>query len=171
MMQTVTSACTSINSKRMPAIYGKLLLNNERVLDYGCGKYREHLYNYCKNLHARLYPFDPYNQPAFINHLTKTQLSERPATVGIMANVLNVIDSDDAIKEAITDALSLISCNCFLYITVYEGDKSGNGRYTSANSYQRNMKLRDYIPMLRAMGFDANIYRGMIMIRGNGKER
>ena len=167
MNQSVTSANTSINKNRMPAVYGKIQLNDgDRVLDYGCGRYTEHLYHHCKEKMAGFFPFDPFNIPEWKNRLSREQLEYRPATIGIMSNVLNVIDSDEAIKEAISDALSLISNRGKLHITVYEGDKSGNGKYTSADSFQRNMRLKDYIPMLQGMGFDAVMQSGKIVISG-----
>ena len=164
--QRATSACTSINKNRLPAIYGKLLVNNERVVDYGCGRYTDHIYDACKAVHAAYFPFDPYNQPRWKNQLTRTQLAERPATMGVMSNVLNVIDSDDAIAAAVNDACSLIADTCFLHITVYEGDRTGIGRYTGPDSYQRNLKTRDFATLLRTLGFNASIYHGMIMIPG-----
>ena len=163
MKQSVTSANTSINSKRLPAIYGKIHLNEgDRVLDYGCGRYTEHLFSYCLENHAEMFPFDPFNIPEQVNKETREKLENRPATVGIMSNVLNVIDSDEAIRAAIIDALSLISGK--LYITVYEGDKTGHGKYTSNDSFQRNMKRKEYVPMLENMGFNVETKRGMIIV-------
>lgn len=170
MKQSVTSANTSINKNRMPAVYGKIqLVDGDRVLDYGCGRYTEHLYHHCKENLAGFFPFDPFNVPEWKNRLSREQLENRPATIGVMSNVLNVIDSDGAIREAISDALSLISHRGKLYITVYEGDKSGVGKYTSADSFQRNMKLKEYLPMLKGMGFDAVMERGTIVISGTHK--
>ena len=163
MKQSVTSANTSINSKRLPAIYGKIHLNEgDRVLDYGCGRYMEHLTRYCLENHAELFPFDPYNISEQVNRETREELENRPATIGIMSNVINVIDSDEAIREAIKDALSLISGK--LYITVYEGDRTGHGKYTSNDSFQRNMKRKEYVPMLENMGFNVEMKRGMIIV-------
>lgn len=163
MKQSVTSANTSINSKRLPAIYGKIRLNEgDRVLDYGCGRYTELLTRHCYENHAELFPFDPFNIPEWKNKETRKKLENRPATIGIMSNVLNVIDSNDAIKDAIIDALSLISGK--LYITVYEGDKTGHGKYTSNDSFQRNMKWKEYVPMLENMGFNMEMKHGMIIV-------
>ena len=151
MKQSVTSANTSINSKRLPAIYGKIHLNEgDRVLDYGCGRYTEHLFSYCLENHAEMFPFDPFNIPEWKNRETREKLENRPATVGIMSNVLNVIDSDEAIRAAIIDALSLISGK--LYITVYEGDKTGHGKYTSNDSFQRNRKRKTFVRKKIAVG-------------------
>ncbi len=164
--QTVTSANTSINKSKMPAIYGKIRVDMERVLDYGCGRYTEHLYNFCKSNYAAFFPYDPYNQPQWKNEISCKLLKENPATVGIMSNVLNVIDSEDAIKDAIEHAVSMIRADRFLYITIYEGDRSGVGKYTSKDSYQRNMRTKDYIPMLVKMGFLVEYWHGMILVAG-----
>lgn len=91
MKQSVTSANTSINSKRLPAIYGKIRLNEgDRVLDYGCGRYTEHLTRHCLENHAELFPFDPFNIPEQVNRESREKLENRPATIGIMSNVITV---------------------------------------------------------------------------------
>ena len=163
--QSVTSANTSINKNKLPAFYKKIKLQfKDRLLDYGCGKYIEHIQNYCKNYDVDYYPYDPYNMSVEINNSTLKTLSDISATIGIMSNVINVIDSDDSIKDAINNAISLIDGK--LYITVYEGDKSGIGKYTKNNCFQRNMKLKDYVPMLEKMGFVVTIKNRMIVIDG-----
>ena len=43
MRQTFTSATTSINSTKLPAVYGKLPFKPVALLDYGCGKYTDHI--------------------------------------------------------------------------------------------------------------------------------
>lgn len=166
--QSVSSANTSINKNKLPSVYKKIQLEfNDRLLDYGCGKYIKHIQNYCNGYGASYYPYDPYNMSEEINSLTLKTLSNTSATIGVMSNVINVIDSDESIKDAINNAISLI--NGKLYITVYEGDKSGIGKYTKNNCFQRNMRLKEYIPMLENMGFIITIKDRMIIINGKNK--
>lgn len=163
--QNVTSANTSINKNKLPSVYKRIKLESgDRLLDYGCGRYIEHIQNHCNAHGAIYYPYDPYNMPTESNELTLNTLSHTSATIGVMSNVINVIDSDEAIKDAINNAISLISGK--LYITVYEGNKSGVGKYTKNNCYQRNTKLKDYVPMLNSMGFKVIIKNRMIIIDG-----
>lgn len=166
--QNVTSANTSINKNKLPAVYKRIKLESgDRLLDYGCGRYIEHIQRHCNGYGAIYYPYDPYNMPTENNNLTLKTLSDTSATIGVMSNVINVIDSDEAIKDAINNAISLIDGK--LYITVYEGDKSGVGKYTKNNCFQRNMKLKDYVPMLESMGFIITIKDRMIVIDGKYK--
>ena len=163
--QNVTSANTSINKNKLPAVYKRIKLESgDRLLDCGCGKYIEHIHSYCNKYGAIYYPYDPYNMPTESNNLTLKTLLDTSATIGVMSNVINVIDSDESIEDAINNAISLIDGK--LYITVYEGDKSGVGKYTKNDCFQRNMKLKDYIPMLENMGFIITIKDRMIVIDG-----
>lgn len=62
-------------------------------------------------------------------------------------NVLNVIDSEaargDVVRLAATKAAALL-------ITVYEGDGSGTGRQTAADSWQENRRTADYMDEIAA---------------------
>lgn len=166
--QNVTSANTSINKNKLPAVYKRIKLESgSRLLDYGCGKYIEHIKKHCNECGVSYYPYDPYNMTTESNDSTLNTLSNTCATIGVMSNVINVIDSDEVIKEAINNAISLIDGK--LYITVYEGNKSGVGKYTKDNCYQRNMRLKDYVPMLEKMGFIVTIKNRMIVIDGKYK--
>lgn len=64
-------------------------------------------------------------------------------------NVLNVIEDIEDIKKALEQ---MKAPGLPVYITIYEGDKTGAGRVTSRGTYQRNQKARDYI-VLKEAGF------------------
>ena len=49
-----------------------------------------------------------------------------------------------------------------LYIGVYEGDKSGIGKQTGKDSYQRNEKLESYLPTIQKVFPNAKIHKGII---------
>lgn len=67
--------------------------------------------------------------------------------VAVISNVLNVIDSEtargDVVRLAATKAAALL-------ITVYEGDGSGTGRQTAADSWQENRRTADYMDEIAA---------------------
>ena len=149
MKQNYSSANTSINSKKLPAVYSKKMvkeLHDCYLLDYGCGKYTDHIETWCKARNIRYLPYDPYNQTEATNKNSIQMAILAKAcgnhVVGLCSNVLNVVDSDDAIQDIINSLAILANVALF---TVYEGDKTGIGKATSADSYQRNEKLKNYL--------------------------
>lgn len=136
MKQKYTSADTSINSKKLPAIYGIIkgrVTENETVLDYGCGKYFDD-YNLPENFHG----YDPFNRP------NEAELN-RQYDVALCSNVLNVIME----KEIRLDLLrTLQKLADRIMITVYEGDRTGEGKETKEDCFQLNRKKREYLPEL-----------------------
>lgn len=156
MKQTYTSANTSINKNKLPAIYNKIdweQYSYMSVLDIGCGKYTNHIEELMKSHNNSYCGYDPYNKP-------NSQLDY--CLIGICSNVLNVIDSEDAIIEVV-EQLAKYTRQSF--ITVYEGDKSGIGKVTKNDCYQRNQKLDWYLQLiLNKTDYYAEIKNGMIIM-------
>lgn len=163
--QTYTSARTSINSARLPAVYHKAPLTARVVLDYGCGRYTDHIRYF---LVGRTYlAYDPFNQPEEVNaesvHLVKLAMQSHVPVDVVCSNVLNVIDSDVVVAEIAKQICDIAEATGgTAYITVYEGDRSSVGRQTGADQYQRNAPLHQYLRFFR----DARIHNGMIVVRG-----
>lgn len=104
----------------------------KKVINYGAGLgYKKHQ-ELIKGI--ELVNYDPNIEE--INTLPSVQ-----ADAIICNNVLNVI-KDDEIIEKILDTID--SYNLPSYITVYEGDRTGEGKETKTGTYQRNMKTKDY---------------------------
>ena len=164
MAQTYTSAGTSINSGRLPAVYRKIPYGAGMViLDIGCGKYTDHIRSAIGQ--TEYLPYDPYNQPDDVNNDTLSRLTHAirsgiPVDV-VCSNVLNVID-DEATLWEITGWIQHIirGTGGTGYVTVYEGNRSGAGRQTGPDQYQRNQPLRDYLKYFR----NATIKKGMIVV-------
>lgn len=168
MPQTFTSAGTSINSKRLPAIYSRVrFAPGSAVFDYGCGRYTDHIRAALPRGVSYL-PWDPYNKPDSVNNSTKRRLwagihSGRPLYI-LCSNVLNVIDDDEEVERIGRVLVHLADCSGgTVYVTVYEGDRSGAGRQTGPDSYQRSAPLLDY---LRFFPESARIRSGMIVYEG-----
>lgn len=148
MQQTITSAKTSINSKKFPAIYNKLdwlaLRQNAKhsnpvVLDIGAGRYIEHIKEFVESKGFTYAPYDPYNLPKSTNVLS---LRLEPDVI-ICSNVLNVIKEDDVIHNL---HVMIRIRRCPFFITVYQGNKTSVGASTmNGQSYQRNAPLSSYI--------------------------
>ena len=153
MSQIRTSAATSINKNRLPAVYSRFTFAPRSVvLDYGCGRYTEHIRKALPDSCVYL-PFDPYNQPESVNEKNRflfsflARFSGRPAVI-VCSNVLNVIDDDEALQETASELFDLVlSTAGTALVTVYEGDKSGTGRETGPDQWQRNQRIRDYLAL------------------------
>lgn len=137
--QTYTSANTSINSTKLPAVYSKVTFAPDMaVLDYGCGRYTDHLKTFCEGFGATWSGFDPFNYP--------TNIDGKTFDLVLCSNVLNVIDSDRAVYHVARSLAEKTRTACV--VTVYEGDRSGNGRPTKDDCYQRNERLNAYVRFL-----------------------
>jgi len=168
-MQTFTSSATSINRTKLPAVYRKAPLSRRTpfLVDYGCGKYTEHIRSALREQGKLLYPYDPYNQPEHVNLYTldfiRWAMDERIEIDLVCSNVLNVIDSEGEISRICNDLEKIATrTGGTAYITVYEGDRSCIGRQTGKDQYQRNAPLRDYLRFFH----NATIHNGMIIVKG-----
>lgn len=166
MTQTFTSSATSINSTKLPAVYRKARFSAPVVFDYGCGKYTDHIKEYLRTTYgAVLLPFDPFNQPRDVNHQSRRYVTNcihyvLPVDV-VCSNVLNVIDSETSIKTIVWNIENIVNkTGGTAYITVYEGDRSGIGRQTGPDQFQRNEPLRNYLRFFQ----NATVKNGMIVV-------
>ena len=135
MQQTCTSAGTS--QKQLPALYKYLdRFTFHALLDYGCGKY-DVFKRYVESLGKTYFGYDKYNQP-------EQALSYRPDLI-TCANVLNVIDNDDTLNEIIA---YIASYGVPAIFSIYEGNRSGVGKVTKKDCYQRNQRAAFYMSYL-----------------------
>lgn len=139
-MQTISSANTSIN-RRLPALFGKLPDNirNCQMLDYGCGKYPEYVRKWAEERGISLTSYDKYNYPC------DNWYREHGYDVVTLSNVLNVVNSWRIRWDIIQDCFDCLRDGGQLYITVYEGDRTGTGRRTKSDCWQENRRLKDYL--------------------------
>lgn len=157
--QQYDSARTSVNSKKLPAIFNKIdfdaisLHGNIPILvvDYGCGKYYDFTWKklqkkFQDKIYFSYFPADPNFQPVNFYYLedeVKTWKRRFPAgdVVVVCSNVLNVIKEDNIIQQI---KKRLFDITPFVFFSVYEGDRSGIGRETKQGCWQRNEKLIVY---------------------------
>ncbi len=164
MKQRHSSKNTSINTTRLPAVYNKVdwsrytnPVDNYCIVDIGCGciETQKLIRNKLKSCNIRnFYPWDPYHKCIVSPVITEHYISNpRLNKVVICSNVLNVIDDDTALMSTIQDLCNMIVIRlpdgnyrmnpC--YVTVYEGNKSGIGRETKKDCWQRNECLSLYL--------------------------
>lgn len=143
-IQEFDSADTSINSGKLPTVYSKLeFANGCTVLNYGGGKFNNTLefgeMNGFKDL-----IFDPFNRSFEWNSEVVETVYKNGVDLAVLSNVLNVIKEVDVRGFVLGVLANTLSENKPLFITVYEGDRTGCGRQTSKSAWQENRKLKEY---------------------------
>jgi hypothetical protein len=140
-IQKNSSANTSVNSTKLPASTKKInweVYRNCNILDIGGGKFNN-LKDYLKeSFNIDLYIYDKYNRTTEEN---TTALYCHPSVI-ICNNVLNVIE-ENSIIDQITKLIQAYKVPFF--ISVYEGNRTGLGKTTKKDCYQRNEKTADYL--------------------------
>lgn len=161
MTQNYSSAATSINSTKLPVVYTRVSDSAyqwaDKLLDYGCGRYIDHLIKYTAR-HSAIpedryyhycwwYGYDRFNRADADNIHALEGFSEKQFVNRMVfcSNVLNVIDSDDVVKGIAGFLTAYAISGAAVFVTVYEGDRSGIGRPTKADCYQRNEKIANYL--------------------------
>jgi hypothetical protein len=153
--QLYSSASTSVNSQKLPAIYKKLNWDEiggfSCVLDYGAGKYTNHIKKFVNERLGAYFPYDPYNISAEENQFA---LSKNP-TIIICSNVLNVITPWEAMCKVHS---KIRSYQVPYFISIYEGDRSYISRQTKQGCWQWNMPICEFIYS------DEIYYKGIITL-------
>lgn len=159
--QLYSSANTSINSKNLPASTKYIAWNKyigKCFLDYGGGKFNN-LRNYLKeNYNINLFIYDKFNRTQNENI---EALSSSPSGI-ICNNVLNVIREQEIIDNILAE---IASFNVIAYFSIYNGDKSGIGKTTKSDCYQRNQTTKEYIPMIQKFFKYIYIKNGIIIAK------
>lgn len=163
MAQYFSSANTSINSSKLPAVYNKVNFSAVAtcfglgVFDYGCGKYTSHIEDFLdEQFGGDFYGYDKFNQDEHINRAAKQAIADHWCDCVVCSNVLNVIMEECIIGDIVNE---IVASGLLYFVTVYEGDRSGTGRATKEDCYQRNEKIAEYLKYFPA---DAVVKHGVI---------
>ena len=143
LIQTHTSKNTSINKEKFPRIYTHInwsYLKGMRVLDYGCGRYTEHIRKFMWLYDIEWHGYDPYWQ---IDSLNEEALHSNPDIV-ICSNVFNVLDNYRDVTR-IHDYIRYKLNPIYFFYTVFEGNRSKIGKETKKDCWQRNEPLEGYL--------------------------
>lgn len=164
--QRFSSAATSINRSKLPKGYstvGKHFGWKQGTihLDIGGGRFDnaiEHLAKHGVNAHV----YDPFNRTPEHNATALANAGHGNADTVSLFNVLNVIEEPDQHINALHLAHQSLKPNGKLFIGVYEGDKSGKGKQTGKDSYQRNEATASYLPTVQQVFPNAILHKGII---------
>lgn len=157
ILQNYNSAVTSLN--QVSRVHTSIDWQPDTVvLDYGGGKF-DKATEYMKDKGVLNLVYDPFNRKASHNNEVLSYLAEYGGADSVIcANVLNVIQEDDVVKKVLKDLDKYCKSGGKIYICVYEGNKSGDGKNDDKRkSYQRNMKTKGYLPIIEEMYPNYNI--------------
>ena len=165
--QEYTSANTSINSAKLPAIFSMVNFKPETInLDYGGGKF-DNATTALEGKGVTNLVYDPYNRSSGHNKdVIDTVRKNGGADTVTCSNVLNVIKEPEARKAAIKNIYSLLKNSGTAYFTVYEGTGKGNEGPTKSG-YQLNKKTGDYVEEISSV-FPSVSRRGKLIIASKG---
>lgn len=143
--QEFDSAKTSINSKKLPAVYRMIHLQPGTVgVDFGGGRW-DSAVEYLRDQDVTLCVYDPYNRSAEHNkEVLRTLRANGGADFAINSNVLNVIKEPEARKGVLENIKKITKPGAPIYITVYEGRGDAKEGVTKSG-YQLNRKTADYL--------------------------
>lgn len=139
MNDKYTSKNTSVNAKKVPQGF-HLLYPFGNVLDFGCGKYWKINKKYVEDRGAKYTPYDPYNVKDNID----LEKHKGEFDTIYCTNVLNVLSDQNDLVKVIEDIAKLLKVNGIAIFTVYEGDRTGQGKETKFDCWQRNLKTKSY---------------------------
>ena len=158
--QAISSANTSINSKRLPAVFSKVDFQPGTInLDIGGGKF-DNVAEHLALQDVANYVMDPYNRTEEHNNRIFELIRYMGGADTItISNVLNVIAEEPVRAVVLHTAYDLLSISGTLYITIYKAPKTG---ITKAG-YQLGRDLREYLEEVREI-FPNAVVRGSMIV-------
>ena len=168
--QEFTSENTSINSKKLPAIFNMVSFEPGTVnIDYGGGKF-DNVAEYLAQYDVINLVYDPYNRSKEHNSEVISLIREHGgADTATCSNVLNVIKEPEVRLNVLKNIKKLVKPNGTVYITVYEGTGAGDSKPTKSG-YQLNKKTADYMDEIQQVFPDAT-RKGKLIIATNSGAR
>lgn len=143
--QQYSSAATSINSSKLPALFSMVDFKEGSInLDYGGGRF-DNVAEYLQDKYgATNLVYDKYNRSADHNREVLNQVRQNGgADTVTCSNVLNVIAEESERLAVLRNCKRYLKAGGTCYITVYEGNGKGEGAPTKSG-YQLNRKTKDY---------------------------
>lgn len=160
-----TSKNTSVNSTRPAAIYSYVGfdMDGKHVLDYGCGRYTEVCKKAAYSYYAATWTgYDPYWKPQSLKY--------RVFDIVLCANVLNVIREKRELDACIESCLRMVDVGGKAVFQIYEGDRTGEGRETKPDCWQRNERTQAYADRIylskafEPCGMSIKVYKNYIVV-------
>ena len=163
--QEYTSAATSQSqvAKGFGILAKKKLLKPGSVnVDLGGGRY-DHGTKFMESHGVTSHVLDPYNRSDEHNQKVASAVREAGGADSVTVfNVLNTIKESEVHTQVLESAKTHLKPGGSLWLSVYAGDRSGVGKRTKADSWQRNEPLHKYLETVRGVFPNATVRHGMI---------
>ena len=165
--QEYTSAKTSINGNKLPAVFKLVNFKPNTVnLDYGGGKF-DNATEYLANQNVTNLIYDPYNRTAEHNNKVIREIKKNGgADTATCSNVLNVIKEPKVRLNVLKNINKLVKPNGTVYITVYEG-KKGSVEGPTSSGYQLHRPTESYLEEIQTVFPDAK-RKGKLIVAHKG---
>lgn len=162
--QKYSSAATSINSSKLPALFGMVKFEKGSLnLDYGGGRFDNVAEYLDKEYGATNLVYDKYNRTSEHNREVLNQVRKNGgADTVTCSNVLNVIAEESERLAVLRNCKRYLKSGGICYITVYEGNGTGEGAETKSG-YQLNRKTKDYESEIKQV-FSGVTHKGKLFI-------
>lgn len=167
--QEYDSSVTSINSAKLPTIFGLVqklggFKKGTMNLDYGGGRF-DNAAQYLKDYDVLNLVYDPFNRTKEHNKdVIEFVRNNGGADTVTCSNVLNVIKEPENRLSVIKNCDRIVKPGGTVYFTVYEGSGSGEGKANDKRkSYQTNMRTEDYQEELEQV-FNSVTRKGKLFI-------
>jgi len=164
--QEFSSAETSINKNKLPTGYSTVhkkigWQKGTTHIDIGGGKFDNGV-EFLQNLGVNAHVYDPFNRPEEHNKKVMETVGKEGADTASLFNVLNVIKEPEYRHEALKTAHSTLKPGGKVFIGIYEGDRTGQGKKTKKDSWQNNAPTHTYLDDVRKVFPNATLQHGMI---------
>lgn len=166
--QEFTSENTSINSKKLPALFNMVQFEPGTLnLNYGGGRWNN-VAEYLTQYDVIDLVYDPYNRSKEHNQdVIKAIRNHGGADTATCSNVLNVIKEPEVRLNVLQNIKKLVKPDGKVYITVYEGTGKGDEGPTKSG-YQLNRKTADYLDEVKQVFPDATRKGKLIVASPSG---
>ena len=131
-------------------------------VDLGGGRY-DHGTQFMAKHGVTSHVLDPFNRSPEHNSSVVALVKKRGGADSVTVfNVLNTIKEPHIHREVLQAAHEHLRTGGALWLSVYAGDKSGIGRRTKSDSWQRNQGIKAYLDTVRGVFPNAVIKYGLI---------
>ena len=168
--QEITSQETSINERKIPAVFNQVKEWKEGTVnaDIGGGRF-DNVTNWLRDRGVENLIIDWFNRDRAFNEANINRVRGGRADTATISNVLNVIQEPDARELVIRQAADALKEDGTAYFYIYEGNGSGQGRATT-KGWQENRKAASYMDEISQHFENVERRNQMIVATGPIKE-
>lgn len=168
--QEITSARTSINERKLPAVFNKVKewVSGTINADIGGGRF-DNATNWLQERGVTNLIIDWFNRDRAFNEANIERVRGGQADTATVSNVLNIIQEQGARDLVIRQAADALKEDGTAYFYIYEGDQSGTGKQTTSG-WQENRRTQDYIEDISNYFGDVTRQGKMIVAKNPIKE-